>query len=448
MARATRDARFDTPTARAALAKRKKPYFRLIEPGLHLGYYAGVKGGSWVARRYSGGGAYKTQAVAVADDGREADGATVMTWAQAQSAARAWATAEDRRAAGFAPPEPLTMRKAIENYLADYTGRGGRALAYVSGTFDAHVLPKLGDVLVTKLTTDILRRWHHALAAAPVRRRQGVASVQAEGKGASKVKLSPEAQRARRATANAVLTLFKAALNLAYRDEGVPSDDAWRRVQPFKQVDAPRIRYLLDDEVTRLVNVCPPDFREIVIAALLTGCRYGELCAMKAGDFDPRAGGVAIHQSKSGKARHVALTDEGRAFFARHAMGKPGTALLFERDSQVKQATRDAPAKTKRGAWGKSHQHRVLQEACKAASISPAISFHILRHTYASRLARHGAPMKVIAEQLGHADTKLTERHYAHLSGSHVAEVVRETFSDMGIGGASGTVTPIRGVQK
>ena len=51
---------------------------------------------------------------------------------------------------------------------------------------------------------------------------------------------------------------------------------------------------------------------------------------MKVGDFDPRAGTVLIGRSKSGKPRHVALTDEGRTFFEQLAGGKAGTARLNE----------------------------------------------------------------------------------------------------------------------
>ena len=79
------------------------------------------------------------------------------------------------------------------------------------------------------------------------------------------------ARRARRATANRILTNLKAALSLAYREGLASSDDAWRRVKAFQKADAPRVRYLLDDECRRLANVCPPDFRRLVTAALLTG---------------------------------------------------------------------------------------------------------------------------------------------------------------------------------
>jgi integrase len=44
-----------------------------------------------------------------------------------------------------------------------------------------------------------------------------------------------------------------------------------------------------------------------------------------------------------------------------------------------------------------------------------------------------GVPLGVIAEQLGHADTRMTEKHYAHLAPSYVADTIRAHFPDLGI---------------
>jgi integrase len=57
-------------------------------------------------------------------------------------------------------------------------------------------------------------------------------------------------------------------------------------VRGFREADAAKLRYLSDEEARRLTNACPPDFRALVTAALLTGCRYGELVAMTGDDFD------------------------------------------------------------------------------------------------------------------------------------------------------------------
>ena len=83
--------------------------------------------------------------------------------------------------------------------------------------------------------------------------------------------------------------------------------------------------------------------------------------------------------------------------------------------------------------WGPSHQQRPLEQASKVAKLDPPATFHILRHTYASSLAMRGVPMGVIAAQLGHSDTRMTEKHYAHLSPSYVADTVRAALPGLGI---------------
>ncbi len=67
------------------------------------------------------------------------------------------------------------------------------------------------------------------------------------------------------------------------------------------------------------------------------------------------------------------------------------------------------------------------------AKIEPAATFHILRHTYASALAMRGVPMGVIAAQLGHSDTRMTEKHHAHLAPNYVADTVRAALPALGI---------------
>ena len=64
---------------------------------------------------------------------------------------------------------------------------------------------------------------------------------------------SADGLRKRRATANRILTVLKAALNHAWKSGHVSSDDAWRRVKPFRAVETARVRYLSDAECVRLV---------------------------------------------------------------------------------------------------------------------------------------------------------------------------------------------------
>ncbi len=433
MPRATADAPLTTRAARDRLPPRKEPYWRGIEGGIALGYRRGSQGSAWLARVLDAG-RYREQRLGHADDILPADGADVLDFRQAQAKAVAWAARARRIAAGLEadpakqPAKPYTVAEALADYLTDMQARGARSLATTRTAAAAHIIPALGSLAVVRLTRDKVRAWHRGLSTAPARSRGGKPDPASAA--------DPDAPRRRQATANRILTILKAALSHA-REEGriIGPDDAWRLVKPFRGADAPKVRYLADDECVRLANACPPDFRALVTAALLTGCRYGELAAMRAGDLDHQAGTVNIPRSKSGKARHVVLTDEGREFFARVALGKVADAVLFQRDAIARQATRMAPAEMRRGAWGKSDQFRAMADACKAARIAPTVSFHVLRHTYASRLAARAVPMVVIAAQLGHADTRMTERHYAHLAPSYVADTVRAAFTALGIGG-------------
>jgi integrase len=74
-----------------------------------------------------------------------------------------------------------------------------------------------------------------------------------------------------------------------------------------------------------------------------------------------------------------------------------------------------------------------MTEASTRAEVKPTVSFHVLRHTYGSALAMRGVSMGVIAEQLGHADTRMTEKHYAHLAPSYVARTIRAHFPALGL---------------
>jgi hypothetical protein len=71
-----------------------------------------------------------------------------------------------------------------------------------------------------------------------------------------------DAGRARKATANRILTMVKAALNRAFQADRVSSDSA--KVKPFKRVDEAVVRYLKPAEARRLVNACAEDFRKLV----------------------------------------------------------------------------------------------------------------------------------------------------------------------------------------
>jgi integrase len=417
MARNVRNPKIDTRSARAKLPARREPYWTVLSQGCALGYRKGAKGGTWIARFRADDGRQHYGQLGAADDARDPDGYSVFSFAQAQERARGWFARKAREQAGDLAPldRPYTVADALADYRADYLRRGGKAADRLDWSAAAWIEPELGVVELTKLSKGRIVAWHQKIAETPARLRTKPGEAQKHREPDT----SSEAVRRRRSTANRVLTILKGSLNHAHREGKCASDDAWRTVRAFRSADAARLRYLSDDESRRLANTCPSDFRALVTAALLTGCRYGELAAMTVDDFNPDAGTLRVRTSKSGKPRHVVLTQEGRDFFAQRAAGKPGNAHLLLRDNGK--------------AWGKSEQQRPLALACTAARIEPRTDFHGLRHTYASRLAMRGVPLAVIAAQLGHSDTRMVEKHYGHLSPSYIADTVRDAFGSLGI---------------
>ena len=309
--------------------------------------------------------------------------------------------------------------------MNDFEARGGKSVYHTRRAAETHILPTLGAAMVGKLTAKKIEDWHRGLATKPALAR----SKPGRKPNHRKADKTADGVRKRRSTANRILTVLKSALNYAWKSGHVTSDDAWRRVKPFRGVETARVRYLSEAECLRLVNACEPTFRNLVRGALLTGCRYSELVAMHTADFNPDSGVVTVRESKSGKPRHVVLTDEGQQLLTTLTAGKIGNNPIFVRADGC--------------LWGKSHQLRPMLAACSRAKIKPAISFHVLRHTYGSTLAMRGVPMGVIAEQLGHADTRMTEKHYAHLARSYVADTIRAHFPTLGITGED-NVTAMR----
>jgi integrase len=426
MARTARNSSLEARTARARLRIRRTPYFAKIAKGLRLGYYRGSVAGSWVARCYRGAGLYATEALGVADDTLDADGVKVLDYWQAQEHARRWGERQRLIAEGRLREGSYTVANAVTDYLAEISAE--KSPAAVQGAkyvFGAWILPELGAIQVEKLTTDRINRWRNKLATQPKRVRK---KLMATEPATRETPDDEDARRARKATANRVLTMLKAALNRAFHADRVSSDSAWRKVRPFKKVDEAVVRYLSAAEARRLVRTCPEDFRKLVQAALLTGCRYSELARLKCANFNRDSGTLAIRLAK-GKLRHVVLTDEARASFADWTQDKsPADNVFLRADGEV---------------WGVSHQKRPLDEASEQATIAPAVTFHILRHTHGSHLAMAGVPMGVIAAQLGHADTRMTEKHYAHLAPSYVAQTIRANFPALGL--TDGTdVIPLR----
>jgi integrase len=202
---------------------------------------------------------------------------------------------------------------------------------------------------------------------------------------------------------NNVLTVLRRMLEIARKREIVT---AVPEVEWLK-APKPEFDFLTFDEAERLVDGARDEWRVMVLVALRTGLRQGELIGLRWEDVDLVAGRLMVRQNvvrghvgtpKSGKSREVPLSGEALAALKAHRHLR-GDLVFCDLGGRVL-----TKGETKWPLWS----------ACKRAGLR-RIGWHVLRHSFASHLVMRGAPLKAVQELLGHATIQMTMR-YAHLA--------------------------------
>lgn len=181
-----------------------------------------------------------------------------------------------------------------------------------------------------------------------------------------------------------------------------------------------RVRYLGDDERERLLAEAResawPRLYLLVLAAMTTGARRGELLALRWCDVDLERGEAALHDTKNGDRRVLVLLPQVLTELQRFAPKDrtTSTALVFR--SRLRPSQPYAVAK-------------VFRETVEAAGIKN-FRFHDLRHTAASYMAQQGASLLEIADTLGHRQLRMVQR-YAHLNTESRHKLMRRVFEGM-----------------
>jgi len=408
MARAARHNALETRTGRTKLAFQHEPHWAKLRKGLFVGFYKGERTRTWWARLYEGGGKYTKQEIGAADDTQDANNVDVFDFYQAQAKAREWAEQSVKTTRGRVEHfGPTTIADAARRYMAWFEHEK-KSIYTTQRTIDTFILPALGRVDLSDLTTERIKRWRDTIAKSPPRRRPKAGATEPVFRKIDGD--DPDALRRRRASTNRILTVLKAILNRAFEDGLVKSDAPWRRVKPYKGANEPRIRIPSEDECRRLINAASPELRRLIKATLFTAGRFGNLSALRVADVNVDAGRAYFADTKGGKPLHVPLSSAGRSFFAEIVAGRPGDAFALIRDNG--------------SAWGKNLYVRDLKDANAKAKIAPAITLTDLRHAFASSLINEGVPLEVISKLMGHADVRITQRHYAHLIAGTLEDAV------------------------
>jgi integrase len=400
MARLPREYRLETRDARAKLKVRGEPYWRAIVPGTFIGYRKGKRASAWILRQRAAFGGYAEERIGAPDDQADADGAVVLSYAQAVKAATTTQLGR-RKPIARHYGDGLTINAVMQTYIDEHLqGRGSQAVT--EQQHGRHIAGGIGKLLVTECDAPTLRKWHKAMAAKPRTIRGKVQDFDTT---------DPDQVRSRKATANRVLTMLKAALNLAWKDELLPDDlpAFWQKVDPFPLGDDPEPRMLETDEITRLLNAAAPDLRELLQGALMTGGRRGELLALLVRHYDADTQTVRIYQSKTGKTLTQPLTPEGVALFDRVTAGRDPDAHAFLRaDGRP---------------WGKHDVNKPMAEAVTGAALND-VSFKTTRATYGKLLLIATGNIELVAKALGHSDSRITRKHYARYLPSELSAAV------------------------
>ena len=212
------------------------------------------------------------------------------------------------------------------------------------------------------------------------------------------------------ATVNRYLTSLSHALQLATREWEWLEHNPARKVRKLREPRG-RVRFLSDEERDRLLEACQesedPRLYPLVVLALSTGARQGELLGLRWPDVDLARKVAVLHDTKNRERR--ALPIEGLAFEVLREM------------SRVRRL--DSDHLFAGGPLGKPiFPRKPWERALQAAQIDD-FRFHDLRHSAASYLAMSGATLAEIAEILGHKTLAMVKR-YSHLTEQHTSKVV------------------------
>ncbi len=229
----------------------------------------------------------------------------------------------------------------------------------------------------------------------------------------------------RRGTRRAPATVVRYMATLSHVYSIAIRDWQWLEESPMRRVTKPREargrdRFLSDEERARLLDACRQSTSRflypVVVLALSTGMRRGEIMNLRWPDVDLQRGQIMLRETKNGTPRAVPLAGHAQSELARlAAVRRIDTTLVFPGEL--------TPAK---GLGVNTVKPVDLTKPWRTAMARAGLKdfrFHDLRHSAASYLAMNGASTIEIAAVLGHKTLQMVKR-YSHLANSHTAQVV------------------------
>ena len=221
-------------------------------------------------------------------------------------------------------------------------------------------------------------------------------------------------------TVNRYLAYLSHVFTLARREWHWISNNPFDGVGKFTESKG-RVRFLTDEERDRLLAETAKDrvLHIVVILALSTAARAGEITNLRWSDVELKQGRVLLRKTKNAHPRTVWLHGEALRLLTEH--------------SKVRRLNDDRVFVS---AKGKLYRHRpAFEAACRAANVKD-FTFHDLRHTAATYLAREGASEQQL-KAIGGWKSGVVSR-YVHLAAED-ARAILEKMNEKVLGGKQGS---------
>lgn len=210
------------------------------------------------------------------------------------------------------------------------------------------------------------------------------------------------------ATINLELRFLRSLLYKAYAWKKLV-DPPDRTVKLLKTPEG-KLRFLSEEEEAAILAVSSPALQRLITVGLLTGFRRQELISLRAEAVDLVRGVVTVEAcySKNGDRRTVPICERLQSIFQEAIAANPGQALVLTKEDGT--------------PWSGSSFANAFGRACQKAGIG-VLYPHVLRHTFASRLAMANVDLATVKELMGHKNILMTMR-YTHLSVDHKRKAV------------------------
>ena len=205
------------------------------------------------------------------------------------------------------------------------------------------------------------------------------------------------------ATVNRNLICLKSLFNKATL-WGKATSNPVKGVKLLKE-DNRRLRYLEKEEIIKLLTNCRKHLKPIVIIALNTGMRRGEILNLKWRDVDIKRDVIYLLNTKNGEKREIPINEQVKTALIRTRKHPSSPYIFYKKDGS-----------------SIGDIKKTFFTALKKSGINN-FRFHDLRHTFASHLVMSGIDLNTIRELLGHKSLEMTLR-YSHLSSNHKKRAV------------------------